>query len=95
MLTPEIPRNNYDKLVFFMNPSTHEGAPLNPHRVILHDGDSVRFWADKFGCTKKQLEQAVQKVGSVAGAVRAELGRKAPLRPLRRQAAEHTRPSIS
>jgi len=56
------------------------------NRVNLHEDGSVRFWTHKFGCTKQQLEQAVKKVGPELGPVRAELGRKAPLRRQQRGA---------
>lgn len=36
-------------------------------------------WAAKFGCTQAELKRAVKKVGSTAGAVRAELGKRVPL----------------
>lgn len=52
-----------------------------PTRVNIHEDRAVRLWTDKFGCTKQQLEQAVKKVGAASGAVRAELGRRVPLRP--------------
>jgi hypothetical protein len=54
----------------------------NPNRINIRDDRAVRFWTGKFGCSNQQLAQAVEKVGPKVGAVRAELGRKAPLRPL-------------
>jgi hypothetical protein len=57
------------------------GTDFIPNRVNIRKASAVRRWTDKFGCTKKQLEQAVDKVGTASGAVRAELGRRVPLRP--------------
>ena len=48
--------------------------------VNVKEERAVSIWTAKFGCTKQQLEQAVKKVGSESGAVRAELGRRVPLR---------------
>jgi hypothetical protein len=56
------------------------GAEYIPNRVNIRNASAIRRWTDKFGCSKKQLEQAVDKVGSTSGAVRAELGRQIPLR---------------
>lgn len=58
-----------------------KGGEQGPNRVNLEKDRAVRLWTGKFGVTKRQLEQAVKKVGSASGAVRAELGRKVPLRP--------------
>jgi len=59
------------------------GGEQSPNSVNIHEVHAVRLWTEKFGCTKQQLEQAVKKVGSASGAVRAELGRKVPLSPHR------------
>jgi len=64
-----------------------DGGRANPNRVNIRMDEAVHFWTRKFGCTKQQLEKAVKKVGPKAGAVRAELGRKAPLRPQGREPA--------
>src|SRR4051794_35114448 len=40
-----------------------------------------RPWTKKFGCTKAQLKQAINKVGPASGAGRAKLGLNGPLRP--------------
>ncbi len=65
----------------FMIDNLPYGAEYIPTRVNIRNASAVRRWTDKFGCSKKQLEQAVEKAGSTAGAVRAELGRRVPLRP--------------
>jgi hypothetical protein len=64
-----------------MNNLYHGAEPKpNLRRVNIHDDRAVLLWTQKFGCTQKQLEQAVQKVGSAPGPVRAELGRRVPLK---------------
>ena len=70
-----------DGIVRYMTRNLSHGRKPRPTRVSIHEDRAVRLWTDKFGCTKEQLEQAVKKVGAEAGAVRAELGRKVPLRP--------------
>jgi hypothetical protein len=72
-------------MVQLMTNNLSQGGEQNPNRVNIHEDLAVLLWTDKFGCTKQQLEQAVQKVGSASGAVRAELGRRVPLRPLWRE----------
>lgn len=42
-------------------------------RVSLELNSDIRYWTDKFNCTKAQLCKAVQKVGSCANAVRQEI----------------------
>jgi len=64
-----------------MTNNLSHGGEQNPNRVNIHEDSAVLLWTDKFGCTKQQLETAVKKVGSESGAVRAELGRRVPLRP--------------
>jgi hypothetical protein len=50
-----------------------------PDRVNVHEDPEVCYWAERFGCTKKQLLAAVKRVGSQVEAVRAELGCNVPL----------------
>jgi len=71
-----------------MSDDLSDGGLKNLNRVNISEEGAVRFWTRKFGCTKQRLEKAVKKVGSKAGAVRAELGRKVPLRPQRREPAQ-------
>jgi hypothetical protein len=68
-----------------MTNNLSQGGEQNPKRVDIHEDLAVLLWTDKFGCTKQQLEQAVKKVGSASGAVRAELGLRVPLLPLWRE----------
>ena len=46
-------------------------------RINLHEGYEVRYWTDKLGISKSQLEDAVSKVGSSAKAVEEELRKSA------------------
>lgn len=45
-------------------------------RINLSEDYEVRYWTDKFGVSKAQLEEAVREAGSSADAVEAELRRK-------------------
>ena len=44
-------------------------------RVNVHEDYEVRYWTEKWGVTKEQLVQAVQKAGVAAEAVAQELGK--------------------
>jgi hypothetical protein len=44
-------------------------------RINIHEPYEVEYWKQKFGVTKEQLEQAVQKVGPSVESVRKELGK--------------------
>jgi hypothetical protein len=43
-------------------------------RVNVHEDYELRYWTQKWGVTKEQLVQAVQKAGVSAEAVARELG---------------------
>jgi hypothetical protein len=47
-------------------------------RVNMHEDYEVRYWTQKWGVTKEQLVQAVQKAGVSAEAVARELGKHHP-----------------
>jgi len=64
-----------------MRNNLSDSGKQNSDHVNIKEDRAVSIWTARFGCTKQQLEQAVKKVGSESGAVRAELGRKVPLRP--------------
>lgn len=44
-------------------------------RINLNEDYEVRYWTDKLGVSKAQLEEAVREVGSSAKAVETELRR--------------------
>ena len=44
-------------------------------RVNVHEDYEVRYWTHKWGVSKEQLVQAVQKAGVSAEAVARELGK--------------------
>ena len=44
-------------------------------RVNVHEDYEVRYWTEKWGVTKEQLVDAVQKAGVSAQAVARELGK--------------------
>lgn len=50
-------------------------GPQDRSRINLNEDYEVRYWTDKFGVSKAQLEEAVKEVGPSAEAVEAELRR--------------------
>ena len=44
-------------------------------RINVHEEYELRDWSKKFGVSKEDLKQAVQKVGDSAEAVRKHLGK--------------------
>ncbi len=51
-----------------------EREPLDHSRIYLSK-DQIRYWTDKLGVSKPQLEDVVREVGSSADAVEAQLRR--------------------
>lgn len=50
-------------------------GPQDRSRINLSEDYEVRYWTDKFGVSKAQLEEAVRAAGSSAEAVEKELRR--------------------
>ncbi|SDH79338.1 DUF3606 domain-containing protein [Bosea robiniae] len=50
-------------------------GPQDRSRINFSEDYEVRYWTDKFGVSKSQLEEAVREVGSSTEAVEAELRR--------------------
>jgi Protein of unknown function (DUF3606) len=50
--------------------------PQDAARVNVNEDYEVRYWTQKFGCTKEQLKAAVAKAGVSAKAVEAELKKR-------------------
>jgi hypothetical protein len=48
-------------------------GPQDRSRINLSEDYEVRYWTDKLGISKSQLEEVVRKVGSSASAVEEEL----------------------
>jgi len=48
-------------------------GPQDRSRINLSEDYEVRYWTDKLGISKSQLEEVVRKVGSSAQAVEEEL----------------------
>ncbi len=44
-------------------------APADPSRIALEDDNAVKYWTQKLGVTRLQLEQAVKAVGDNADTV--------------------------
>ena len=53
-------------------------SPQDRSKISLTEPWEVRYWTDKFGVTREQLEAAIRKVGHSVGAVAAELGKPVP-----------------
>ena len=49
-------------------------GPADSSRINMSEDYEVRYWTEKFGVSKEELEAAVKKVGNSAKAVEAELG---------------------
>jgi hypothetical protein len=47
--------------------------PQDSQRINIHEDHEVRYWTQKFGVTREQLEAAVQKVGVMVKDVEQEL----------------------
>ena len=48
-------------------------GPQDRSRISLTEDYEVRYWTDKLGISRSQLEDVVRKVGSSASAVEEEL----------------------
>jgi hypothetical protein len=44
--------------------------PEDPKQINVHEDWELQYWSNKFGITKDQLRQAVQKVGTYADDVK-------------------------
>ena len=52
-------------------------APQDSSRVAMGEDYEVAYWTDRFGCSREQLQKAVDAVGNSAAAVEQYLnGRK-------------------
>lgn len=51
-------------------------VPADAGRINMGDADEIRYWTEKFGCTKAELVSAVGSVGPVATKVQTYLKRK-------------------
>ena len=51
-------------------------GPADAGRINMSEDHEIRYWTEKFGCTKEQLVSAVGSVGPIATKVEAYLKRK-------------------
>ena len=51
-------------------------VPADAGRINMGDPEEIRYWTEKFGCTKAELVSAVGSVGPIASKVQAYLRRK-------------------
>jgi Protein of unknown function (DUF3606) len=56
-----------------MDSLSQKGKP-DRSKINMHEDHEVKYWTHELGISKKQLQQAVDKVGNSATAVRKELG---------------------
>jgi Protein of unknown function (DUF3606) len=52
------------------------GDPTDRMRININDGNDVRYWTPKLGCTLPQLQHAVKQVGVMADKVEGYLKRR-------------------
>lgn len=59
-----------------MPDSTQDRGGQDRARINIHQEHELRYWTQKFGVSREDLEAAVQKVGVSADAVAEALGKK-------------------
>ena len=56
-----------------MSDERSKRGPADRARIDIHEPHEVRYWCEKFDCTKARLELAVKTVGVRANDVEANL----------------------
>jgi hypothetical protein len=56
-----------------MSDDRNKRGPRDSSRINLGEDYELRYWSEKFGVSKEDLVYAVQRVGSMARDVEAEL----------------------
>jgi hypothetical protein len=51
-------------------------GPQDARLISLSEDYEVRYWTNKFNCSKEELRKAVERVGNSAEKVEAELSRR-------------------
>ena len=51
----------------------HNKSQPDRSKINMHEDVEVKYWTRQLGVSKEQLQQAVDKVGNAAAAVRKEL----------------------
>jgi hypothetical protein len=51
-------------------------GPQDRSRINMHEDYEVRYWTEKFGVSKQQLQDAVNSVGNASKAVAQHLGKE-------------------
>ncbi len=49
-------------------------SPHDRSKIAMHEDFKVKYWTRQLGVSREQLQEAVDKVGNSAAAVRKELG---------------------
>ena len=47
--------------------------PEDPRRISIHQEWEIGYWSEKLGCTRKQLTDAVDEVGTMVNDVKKHL----------------------
>ncbi len=58
-----------------MSDDKSKKGPADRSRINVHEDYELRYWSEKFGCTRDQLKAAVKKAGVTAKDVEAEFKR--------------------
>jgi len=53
-----------------MSDNLHNRGPRDRRRINLNQAHEIHYWTRTLGCSAEELEQAIGKVGSSAGAVK-------------------------
>lgn len=56
-----------------MADDTTQHGPADASRINVHQDHELRYWTEKFGCTREQLQAAVKAAGTSADAVERHL----------------------
>lgn len=59
--------------VKYMSDDLKNRGPQDRSRISMKEEHEVRYWTDALGVSRERLQQAVDKVGNSADAVRKEL----------------------
>ena len=51
----------------------HNKSQPDRSKINIHEDFEVKYWTRHFGVSKEQLQEAIDKVGNAAAAVRKEL----------------------
>lgn len=56
-----------------MSDNLNQRGQQDRSRINVHEAHEVRYWTEKFGVSKEELERAVEQAGTSASAVEQHL----------------------